>query len=479
VGSICVAALTASAAAQRTRVDVGVNVGDVNVGVHVETRGPVHEAFAEPVVYEPQPGLVVPQPPPDPIQELPPEERPAGDYVNWVPGYWSWDDDDNTYIWTSGIWRSCPPGRAFVPGYWTRVSAGFQWVSGFWIQAEYQSIDYLPPPPRPLSLDPIGAAPAPDYIWVPGVWIWRSGRYVWRPGYWLAPQVEWTWVPSHYVWTPSGFVFVSGYWDYTVTRRGLLFAPVRVERTVIARPGFVYTPRVVVNTQVLVGNLFARPRYAHYYFGDYFAPEYARVGIVPVYAFQRNRHGYSSIYAQRVAIERRRDPRYEDNLIRQYEVRRDRTEARPPRTWSALEDARRRKPLFPDATTRENLALAQSVEEVARGRDAPLRIERTPQSNREDVRRLIGDVRKLQDRRRQIELESADKGPLRPARTTAEKTPPGQPTPRVQPPAEPQPLRLSLPRSPLAGRRSNPSPRTSEPATAEPRGRGEPRTPRR
>ena len=44
----------------------------------VLTRGPVHEAFAEPVTVQAQPGLVVPDAPPADVQEIPPAERPEG-----------------------------------------------------------------------------------------------------------------------------------------------------------------------------------------------------------------------------------------------------------------------------------------------------------------------------------------------------------------------------------------------------------------
>ena len=48
-------------------------------GVEVMTRGPVHEAFAEPVLRDPAPTPVVPKQPPDPVEELPPDQRPEGD----------------------------------------------------------------------------------------------------------------------------------------------------------------------------------------------------------------------------------------------------------------------------------------------------------------------------------------------------------------------------------------------------------------
>src|SRR3954464_7569699 len=66
---------------------------DAVAGVEVLTRGPVHEAFAETVTFDPQPGVIVPKMPPAPIEELPPQQRPAGANVAWISGYWAWDDE--------------------------------------------------------------------------------------------------------------------------------------------------------------------------------------------------------------------------------------------------------------------------------------------------------------------------------------------------------------------------------------------------
>ena len=53
--------------------------------VQVLTRGPVHEAFALPVVHDPRPGLTVPKQPPAPVEEMPPDQKPAGQNVQWIP----------------------------------------------------------------------------------------------------------------------------------------------------------------------------------------------------------------------------------------------------------------------------------------------------------------------------------------------------------------------------------------------------------
>lgn len=107
------------------------NADKPEAGVEVLTRGPVHEAYAQPTDATAQPGIVVPKRPPDPIAELPPDEKPSGDNVQWLPGYWAWDSDRSDFLWVSGFWRATPPGRKWVPGHWTAVEGGWQWVTGF------------------------------------------------------------------------------------------------------------------------------------------------------------------------------------------------------------------------------------------------------------------------------------------------------------------------------------------------------------
>src|SRR5271167_2622963 len=101
-------------------------------GPEAMAQGPLHEAFAAPVVFNATPGVVVPKPPPDPVEEQPPDQKPQGGDVEWIPGYWAWDDERQDYLWISGIWRDIPPGRQWTPGYWSQADGGFRWVSGFW-----------------------------------------------------------------------------------------------------------------------------------------------------------------------------------------------------------------------------------------------------------------------------------------------------------------------------------------------------------
>lgn len=90
-------------------------------GAQVLTRGPVHEAFAGGVAFNPEPGVVATKAPPGVIEEMPPEERPEGDNVTWIPGYWGWDDERSDFLWISGTWRALPPGRQWMAGYWAKT----------------------------------------------------------------------------------------------------------------------------------------------------------------------------------------------------------------------------------------------------------------------------------------------------------------------------------------------------------------------
>ena len=141
-------------------------------GIEVQTRGPVHEAYAAPVNRSPQPGPIVDKKPPEPIKELPPDQKPEGDNIEWIPGYWSWDSDRNDYTWVSGFWRAAPPGRKWVPGHWTEADGGWQWVAGLWAPANQEELPYIDePPPAPPAEGPSVPAPDEDSFYVPGSWV--------------------------------------------------------------------------------------------------------------------------------------------------------------------------------------------------------------------------------------------------------------------------------------------------------------------
>jgi hypothetical protein len=72
-------------------------------GLEVLSRGPVHEAFAT-LITEPTPTIPVDKQPPKAISELPPAEKPEGQ-VEWIPGYWGWDDERKDFLSAPGVCR--------------------------------------------------------------------------------------------------------------------------------------------------------------------------------------------------------------------------------------------------------------------------------------------------------------------------------------------------------------------------------------
>jgi hypothetical protein len=143
-------------------------------GVEVLARGPVHEAFAQVVDVNCVPPPVVAKQPPNLVEELPPDQRPEGENVQWIPGYWAWDEDQADYLWVSGIWRVPPPDRQWVPGHWQQMQGGWQWVSGLWLPLEQTELRIVPPPPP--APDPQSTPPPPDATstYVPGIWVFQS-----------------------------------------------------------------------------------------------------------------------------------------------------------------------------------------------------------------------------------------------------------------------------------------------------------------
>lgn len=316
-------------------------------GVEVLPRGPVHEAFARPIIRGPGPAPVVEKQPPNPIDELPPSLKPVGANVWWIPGYWFFDDERADYIWVSGVWRVPPPEHTWVPGYWHQSESGWQRVSGFWIDPRVREIEYLPEPPDPI----VEAAfeTEADGVYVPGCWVYQGERYVWRPGFRAAFKAGWVWVPAHYVWTPLGYVFVEGYWDHDFQQRGLLFAPAYIERRFWAQPGWVYQPQYVVPDAFLLAAMFVRPGFCHYYFGDYYDPRYERWGMTSWIDFRFGRQGYDPLYSY-YRWQNRGNGRWERDLQGLYAARRSGEASRPPRTFAQQQDLQRTPAARQDTT---------------------------------------------------------------------------------------------------------------------------------
>ena len=375
---------------------------DADEDLEVLARGPVHEAFAEPIVFDAEPGPAVPKPPPEPIDEIPPDQRPDGENVEWISGYWAWDEDRSEYLWISGFWRAMPPGRRWVPGYWAETAEGHQWVSGFWAAANQPQITYLPPPPASLDVGPSTPAPDPDQFWVPGCWKWRGSSYAWRAGYWTDSRTDWIWVPAHYVWTPNGCMFVDGYWDYVPIRRGLLFAPVYFRSTVWRRPNYVYCPSVVIDSYRLTNHFFVFPRWRHYYYGDYYASSYVTMGIYPWFSFHERRGCYDPIYDHYHRYHHH-DVDWDRNLRAAYDHRRDHVEARP---FSGALPVAAAVGAAAIATHAAGNSQLLPLNQVAKIQDAPVKLKSIEDQRRRELRDQAQKTREFSRQRSELEAKS-------------------------------------------------------------------------
>ena len=268
-------------------------------GAQVLTRGPVHEAFAETVTFDPLPGIVVPKTPPAAIEELPPEQKPAGANVAWIPGYWAWDDERSDFLWVSGIWRDLPPGRQWVPGYWGQSGQGYQWTSGYWADAQVSNVALfaraagnrrsrsqhrsafggrhlaarlLDVESEPLCLASrfLGRRAAGLGVGSRPLRLDPARLRVCRRLLGLLPR-------------PSRRAVCAGVfpWGHVCAARFFLLACDG------DRPGRIHQLSLL------------RPQYQHYYFGDYYAANYQAAGFYPSYSYNSGRYGYDPIYRPR------------------------------------------------------------------------------------------------------------------------------------------------------------------------------------
>ncbi|MBL8821860.1 MAG: YXWGXW repeat-containing protein [Planctomycetia bacterium] len=301
-------------------------------GMQVENRGPVHEAFANPgaSVRGAADTSFAPKAPPPPVPELPPEEKPSGDNVSWIGGYWQWDVEKKDFIWVSGFWRNTPPGRVWSPGEWKVENGQHRYIPGYWKPSNENSwrVD-LPEPPKSVEEGPNVPAPHGDAIWIPGHWVFRDEKYVWQPGYWGEVENNMLWNPGQYNYTGNGYRYVPGYWDYCFEDRGLLYAPVYFTEPLWLTPGWRFCPTFGINIGFGGGwgcgyggfynNLFIGPGYGSFWFGNFGGPLWWGVGYRP-WCWTGGRGYYNNCFRQYCWLNRG-NPGWRNNIQQNFAAR--------------------------------------------------------------------------------------------------------------------------------------------------------------
>jgi hypothetical protein len=194
---------------------------------------------------------------------------------------------------------------------------------------------------------------------------------------------------------------VEGYWDYSVARRGVLFAPVHFAAGTYAQPGFSYSPATVIDLGAFVDNLFMRPRYQHYYFGDYYAANYQDAGYYPSYSVNSSRFGYDPIYAYD-RWQHRQDGEWEQHVAATFQNRRDHAEARPPRVWANQGVIGAGSV----ASAVRNL-VGESLDQASRSGNATWRFQSVDQAERQRLSQNRQEVYRFRDQRQEWEAKAA------------------------------------------------------------------------
>jgi hypothetical protein len=222
--------------------------------------------------------------------------------------------------------------------------------------------------------------------------------------------VGWVWAPSHYVGTPRGYVFVGGHWDYSLSRRGVLFAPVYFPRHYYEQPGFSYSLSVAVDIGNLEFGLFTYPRYSHYYFGDYYDNVYIGIGIFPWYECRTRHFWYDPIYEHDRWRHYKVDRDWDAHERHEYDRRRDDKDLRTPRTYRDMEQ---RLDKMPEAK-RKDIRIAETMDKVVADKKSPMKFESIKADARQKISKDSSDLRKFGDERSRWESSPAQNKPGQP-----------------------------------------------------------------
>jgi len=200
---------------------------------------------------------------------------------------------------------------------------------------------------------------------------------------------------------------------------------------------------IAIDLGVFTDHLFLRPRYDHYYFGDYYAASYAQGGFYASFSFQSGRYGYDPIFSHQ-RWEHRQDRAWEPRIEASFQYRRDNESARPPRTWAA------QRTINPGTAEsgQNRMLMATPIAQLATRKDGPMRFQPVAKQERQQLAQRGQEVQKSRDQRQTLEAKAVD--------TTARR-----------PGAVIEPAKVTMPRSPIVAKPANQLGRNQAPPVAQ------------
>ncbi|MDB2614278.1 hypothetical protein N9Y92_03885 [Chlamydiales bacterium] len=224
-------------------------------------HGPIHEAFVEKLSGDIILEALPTQPPRNIIERVP---KQPNEKMIWIPGYWAFDEKGTDFIWVCGVWRLPPPTHDWQPGFWKKFDEGWVFLKGFWNQNAVGNMTYISKAPPENLNEKTGEAPANNTFWISGYWNWNGNEYQWLTGKWEKIDRDFVFVPAHYEWREEGYIFIPAYWDHSLEERGVAFSCLDIPP--YARSGYVFTPRNIIDYEVICQRLFIYyPDYCYFF----------------------------------------------------------------------------------------------------------------------------------------------------------------------------------------------------------------------
>ena len=355
--------------------------------------------------------------PPQPIQEMPPDQKPAGQNIQWIPGYWAGTSRATT---SSGSAASGASRRPIVSGFpatgtkSTGATSGSR-EPGFRSVRETRAkpaVVLAPAPAEPRSRSQ--HAPALSQreldsrlLVLASVGIRLAARILGgRPA-----QLDLD--ARALCLDPEWLSLRAGYWDLPVANRGLMFAPVYYPQPVYAQPNFVFTPSIGIVGSAVTANLFVQASTNQYMFGNFYAQNFVSVGITPWFSFSFATGPplfYDPLFSYYAVINVRQNPGWVAAVREQYVLRRDRVELRPPNTY--IEQTRiieRNVNITRNVTVVDHRELAMPLSRLAADPVAGrgMRMVKVEEAERQQFRQQVAQLHQFREQRVQQEREGA------------------------------------------------------------------------